>query len=296
MLISLSNKFIFIANLKTASTAIENALGPYCEIALVQARFGKHEPFWQIEAQFAWLLRLIDLREMFVFCVMRDPVDLMVSLYNSHLDPKFLHESPELYTGDLDFDQFLSEWTLRNEEQSRQQYLRLLDMDDCIAANYIINYDNIEEGLRFVSERIGIEDLVPLNKENESQHRLDRFTLNARHRAWIEARFAQDREVLNGYCDRLLTSRPQFASRHPGQTKSRASADTLVPELVRALYRKLLLRDPDPGGFSFHVTEIREGLPIEDAVNGMLRSEEFKRKHQQFSQTYSLSNTSVDSQ
>jgi hypothetical protein len=115
---------------------------------------------------------------------------------------------PGLYTGDLDFDRFLNEWTLRSPIQCRQQYVRLLDSKGFIAANLIISYDKLVEGLRFVSDRIGVKDLVALKRKNESYGRFDISSLTPAQRDWIEVHFAQDREVLNGYCDRLLTSRP----------------------------------------------------------------------------------------
>jgi hypothetical protein len=75
MLISLSKGFVFIAGLKVASTAIENALGSKADLALVEARFGKHQRFSEVETRFAWMLDLFDPDKLFVFGVMRDPVD-----------------------------------------------------------------------------------------------------------------------------------------------------------------------------------------------------------------------------
>jgi SAM-dependent methyltransferase len=207
MLISLSNKFVFIANPKTASTAIERALRPYSDVALVESRFGKHQSFLEIEARFEWMLSLVDPSELLVFSVMRDPIDFMVSLYNSHMDPKFEAEA-DLYTGTLHFEDFLNKWTQSNDDQSRQQHTRMLDGDNRIAANYIIAYDNLEDGLRFVGERIGVDNLVPLGRENESHGRFDRASLTAAQHDRIEDFFVVDRKVLDRYCGRLLTSRP----------------------------------------------------------------------------------------
>lgn len=53
MLISLRKKFIFVANLKTASTAIEKQLRSVCEVAILQTRFGKHHGLDEIEKRFS---------------------------------------------------------------------------------------------------------------------------------------------------------------------------------------------------------------------------------------------------
>ena len=67
---------------------------------MVEARFGKHQRFSEVETRFAWMLDLFDPDKLFVFGVMRDPVDYMISLYNSHTDPKF-KETPGLYTAEI---------------------------------------------------------------------------------------------------------------------------------------------------------------------------------------------------
>jgi uncharacterized protein DUF4214 len=319
MLISLSKKFVFVANLKTASTSIEKALRPYAEVALVESRFGKHQPFRTIEARFAWLLGLIDPNELLVFGVMRDPVDYMISLYNSHTDAKF-KDNPALYTAGLDFDRFLGEWTARNEEQVRQQYLRFLDANGRIAANYIISYDRLEAGLRFVGQRIGAKSPLLLGRENASPGSFEAAALTPAQHRWIETHFAQDRDVLNDYCDRLLTGRPQFA---PGDAEAKqpvaaidavAAADqtaahqtagerAVAPavsvdaetaaarrpqaeKIVQALYRVLLLREPDMAGGDARIAQLAAGRPVEDVIRQMLASQEFAAKRSWFLRTY----------
>lgn len=311
MLISLSKKFIFIANLKAASTAIEKALRPVSELALVESRFGKHLPFRQIEARFSGVIALIDPRDLFVFGVMRDPIDYVTSLYNSHMDPKF-KDDPALYTGDLDFDRFLGEWALRNADQTRQQYLRFVDRNGCLAANYVISYDRLDEGLRFVSERIGVKSLLSLGRENKSHGAFDRSSLRLEHIDWIESHFAQDRQILNTYCDRLLASRPFLApsDSHPGAEGQDTDASSAPPDrmqvaetgvavisptvsealstlqFVRALYRVLLLREPDASGLKTYMQRVQEGRPIEEIMRQLLRSQEFSKKHARFQEAY----------
>jgi SAM-dependent methyltransferase len=285
MLISLSNKFVFIAGLKAASTAIETALKSSAQLALIEARFGKHQPFREIDVRFGWMLRQIDPGELLVFGVMRDPVDYMISLYNSHTAPRF-KENPDLYTAGMDFDRFLGEWTVRNHDQVEQQYRRFVDHKDRIAANYIISYDQLDEGLRFVSQRIGVEGLVPLGRENESNGPLDRSSLTGEQSGWIEAHFAQDREILSGYCNRLLTSRTQVSSPAAEQGTSAGAAATpsdrgksaTPEEIVDILYRATLRRPPDESGQAVYAAQLRAGRSELDVVRALAGSPEFAGK------------------
>ena len=209
MLISLSERFIFVANLKSGSTSIEKALRGYAEIALVESRFLKHAYFSDIQLRFRWVFDIIPRDQWFIFGVMRNPIDYMISLYNSHQDPKF-KDSPELYTGEISFDDFLNDWTIQNADQVIQQYTRFLDKEGQVALNYIVSYNKIETGWNFVRERIGIRDVADLPKENESYGRHSRSEITESQRKWIEARFPDDFLMLNQYCDRILAPGTQF--------------------------------------------------------------------------------------
>lgn len=285
MLISLSRKFVFIANLKTASTSIEKALSPWAELALTESRFGKHMPYRRIEAQFGHLLDLVDRSEMLVFGVIRDPVDYMASLYNSHTEAKF-RDLPALYTGGLDFDRFLHEWTARNADQVRQQHLRFLDRRGRLAADYLISYDRLESGLRFVAGHLGIGGLLSFGRQNSSPGTLRPAAVTAAQRDWIEAHFAGDREILDRSCNRLLTECRPFAPAAPESAAPPAPEDLLALRLVQALYRVLLLREPDKAGLENHLEQIRNGRPIAESIRGILQSREFARISAQFLQTY----------
>jgi hypothetical protein len=202
MLISLDRKFIFVANLKTASTAIESVLRSTSEIALVESRFDKHLPLNLIEERFFWIFSMIPRDAFFVFGVMRNPIDRMVSLFNSHSDDKFI--GSDLYTGNIGFDQFISEWTVRHPDQIEKQFLRFLNSAGNIAANYIISYDNLVDGLSFIASLIQFPELLEINRENVSNKRLKISDLSLKHLTWISNMFYHDFVFIERYCDRVL--------------------------------------------------------------------------------------------
>jgi len=204
MLISLDYKFIFIANLKSASTAIEIALRPFSNIALVEAQFDKHFPLFDIEERFAWVFDYVDRKEFLIFGVMRDPIDFVVSLYNSHSDPKFA-DAPGLYTGNIDFDRFLKEWPERNADQLVPQHTRFLARDGSIGANYIVSYAKLEEGLRYITARLGMPAICEVDRFNISEEQVLRENLTAEQTECIATRWDDDYRFMAKFCDRLLT-------------------------------------------------------------------------------------------
>ena len=203
MLISLEYRFMFVANLKTASTAIEAALRPHAEIAIVESRFGKHMPLADAKERFAWVFDFVRREDLFIFGVMRDPVDYTVSLYNSHTCERFKNH-PDLYTGTITFDQFLREWAHRNPDQFIAQHTRFLDANGEIGADYIMSYDNLAAGFKQVATKIGIPTSLPLVAQNVSRPRLLPCSLSDDQRRYIAAHFASDTIFMENHCDRFL--------------------------------------------------------------------------------------------
>src|SRR4051812_37456207 len=202
MLLSLTKKFLFIANLKTASTSIERVLAPHCELRLNQSRFGKHQSFSEFAERFKWLLGCTNINDLFIFGVMRDPVDYVLSIYNSHKREVF-RETPRLYTGDMDFEQFILQWVPKNGDQLRPQHLRFTSAEGRLVTNLLISFDQLLEGLALVSERVGVPELKNMPKTNVSPNGATRADLTAEQISWVEQKFARDKEIIERHCNIL---------------------------------------------------------------------------------------------
>jgi len=202
MLLSLNKKFLFIANLKTASTSIERVLAPHCELRLTQSNHGKHQSFVEIAERFRWLLGVANIEDLFIFGVIRDPVDFVLSLYNSHKREQF-KDNPRLYTGDMDFARFITQWVPRNADQLKNQYLRFVSAEGRLITNLLISYDKLDAGLEIVAGRIGVPELTKLPRANASPEGTKRDELAREQVEWIEARFRRDREFIQHHADRL---------------------------------------------------------------------------------------------
>ena len=202
MLLSLNKKFLFIANLKTASTSIERVLAPHCELRLTQSNHGKHQSFVEIAERFRWLLGVANVEDLFIFGVIRDPVDFVISLYNSHKREQF-KDNAKLYTGDMDFARFMSQWVPKNADQLKNQYVRFISTEGRLITNLLISYDKLDEGLAIVAKKIGVPELTKLPKANASPQGIGRNDLTREQLDWIEQRFRRDKEFIDRHANRV---------------------------------------------------------------------------------------------
>jgi len=198
MLLSLSHKFIFVANLKSASTAIEAAIGDKAEIKVSATKFGKHDGLSAISDKFAWIKRYVPYEEFFVFGVIRDPVDFLLSLYNSHQKPAFDGKRPS--TKDMSFDEFLGSWCERSW-QARPQRKRFEDENGRLRVSYLIDLATLAEEFPRVCARLKLGP-VDLGHKNESPEVLRREDLSAAQIERVKEVYSDDYEY--------FSNRPRF--------------------------------------------------------------------------------------
>jgi len=195
MLISLRHKFLFVANLRTASTSIEGQLRRFAEVCITMTRFGKHLPLARIEERFGWVYDYIPRAEMFVWGVMRDPVDYVVSIYRFHQKEAFAGKPN--YTGDLTFAEFWERWTTAPglRRQLEPQSRRFLRSDRTFGADHIVDLRRLPEEWPALCERLGVP-VTPLRHVNASPETAARPAIPDRIVAEIRQRYAEDYERL----------------------------------------------------------------------------------------------------
>lgn len=201
MLISLSHRFLFVANVKTASSSIEAALRPFAEIAISETRFGKHIGFAEIEERFDFIFRKEPLANFFKFAVVRDPLDMLISLYASHQKPDFIGQPH--YTGGLSFEEFLDRFRARQSWQLAPQASRLADRQGRLRMNYLIDFDRLEEQFAEVLRLIGLPEIA-LPRHNESPDVITPADVPPALRRQIAQEYRQDRRIKRTLAGRLL--------------------------------------------------------------------------------------------
>lgn len=176
MLLSLANRFIYVAGPKTGSTTVESVLGPQCEVRL-RGRKLKHIGHRAITLTFEELIHRAGLSpaEMFTFGVLRDPGDWLASWFNYRSRPKlFARESPN-YTGNIEFDEFCRD-VCRPEPPPhanfRAQMLRY-SMSGRPSVDALLDYARLSDGFRAIAANIGVDisEQLSTTRENVSTQR-----------------------------------------------------------------------------------------------------------------------------
>ena len=195
MLISLSKQFIFVANLKTASTSIEQVLGHVAEIRLERSEWGKHASLAQIE-EFDWIPRgVLDFSAFKKFGVIRDPVDWLFSLYQSHQHEKFSN-IPHLYTGGMSFDNFISDWCQRNTDQCAPQYTRFLKKGGQHGLDVTILYQELQDIWKLLLEYLDVKAIQNLPTLNVSPEIQANMKLSPDNVNYVEEKYKDDYDLI----------------------------------------------------------------------------------------------------
>lgn len=192
MLLSLSNKFLFVANLKTASSSIERALAAKSEIAISKTQFGKHDRLSIISRKYDWVRKYVPYEDFFVFGVIREPVDWLISLYNSHQKSAF--DGKGHSTKGVTFSEFLNGGA-RLRPQMSFQHLKFSDDHGRFRVNHLIDYAKLEKEFPQICEKLGL-GMISLPDINRSPQVVTRDQLSEADIRKIEADYAVDYELL----------------------------------------------------------------------------------------------------
>jgi hypothetical protein len=146
----------------------------------------------QVAQRFAWAQKFARDKPFFVFGVVREPVDLLLSLYNAHTGES-LRNKPNPTTG-MDFDRFLDAW-LPGNFQGRPQFRRFKDRTGPFKVSHLIDYGSLSDEFAKICEILGLgqKRLKHLNISSDTLHRRD---LTAAQVARVEEMYAQDYELL----------------------------------------------------------------------------------------------------
>lgn len=160
-MLSPNKGFVFLAMTKAASTSIETAFAPHCQIvtrgmAFKHTRYARFERFMQPYLASKGFER--DSYE--VVCVFREPIDWLSSWwrYRSReelADPS--HPTHNNYTGDVSFEEFSRAYITGEEKFARlgrqSEFVRAGSGD--IGVDRVFRYDRLDLLVDYLCERIG---------------------------------------------------------------------------------------------------------------------------------------------
>lgn len=169
MLISISKKLTFLAMPKAASTSIELALAPHCDIAFKNNPRVKHIRYRRYKR---FILPYIDqsgFGPLKTTCLFREPTEWLFSWYRYRSRDK-IKDKPQS-TADMTFDEFVRRYMTDEETVSDigRTYRFVMNNDGSIGVDYIFRYENLNEYMNFLESRF--EQKFKLEHLNKSPQR-----------------------------------------------------------------------------------------------------------------------------
>lgn len=169
MLISTEKKFVFVANTKTASTSIEDALMDYSEIHRGGSPARKHIGLQQAYKIYDFLFSQPGHTpdQYFKFGVMRDPLDWIGSWFRYRKGNTVESPLPK----DMTFEDFWrnQDWNIMRPDGWKylQRHLFCAPQGGEVLADVIIPYHKVGEEFGKICDAFGIDS--PLPRKNVSQ-------------------------------------------------------------------------------------------------------------------------------
>lgn len=202
MRISHKYKFIFLSKPKCASTSISKALNPYTDIFGSQSsrHYHHHVPVSILKQHFdgmGW-----DWNSYFKFTSVRNPWDMMVSLYNygkPDIQGCYFWQRQDYDPNTrMSFDNWIRKgksWDLvsmkhLNNFAAYSLPYYVLDQDNTFLVDYVMRVENLKEELSFVGSILGIN--LETFHLNRSKHNYYREYYDFNSRKLVESQFILD--------------------------------------------------------------------------------------------------------
>ncbi len=176
---------------KAASTSIELALFPHCDIAFINNPRVKHIRYRRYKR---FILPYIDqsgFGPLETTCLFREPTDWLFSWYRYRSRDK-IKTKPQS-TANMSFDEFVSRYMAEdaNVYDIGRTSLFVIDHDSKPAVDHIFRYENLPAYTKFLESRF--EEKFDFEHLNESPKR--EFTLSAQLKTQLEEFLAPEYEI-----------------------------------------------------------------------------------------------------
>ena len=207
MLIGVRKRFVFVANSKTASTSIVNALSSHAEIMRGGTPQHKHIYMRDALRKYKFLFGQPEYapNTFFRFGVMRDPIDWIQSWYRYRRGNKVAKQLPE----DMSFADFWAakDWNIQFPDGTKRlQSTFFLNAKGQPLVDYIIPYADIEAQFATICAALGVK--APLPRKNVSKIKKTDADLPEDLRAEMVDFYADDYALL-GKLDQINTTGAQ---------------------------------------------------------------------------------------
>ncbi len=188
MLISIKSKIAFLAMTKTASTSIETALFPYCDMAYYGNSRIKHISYRRFNRFVRPYLDNLGYRDIETTCLIREPLSWLHSWYRYRTRPA-ISAQPQSTAG-LSFDEFAALYMAGSPltKGVGRPSKFVSDKDGQPAVDHLFKYENLPAFQKFMEERL--QEPLFFERLNESPAR--ELALSPATKAQLESFFAPE--------------------------------------------------------------------------------------------------------
>lgn len=215
MLMSLSDRWIFLAHGKAASTSFETTFGNKCEIASgnnrsggrhpVTGGSGKHVRYETFVENFeGFFNRYLPIEHYFTFGIIREPMKRLRSLYRFWTRPEEKEENqlPGIDTFEQFVDHIVNNRLIGERFRTPSQYWFFMNKNEQISINYLVRMEEMYDSLEKMKEISGLDFTeVASTVRNATKREAKPVDLGVQRA--VEEHFAQDYELYEK-TDRLL--------------------------------------------------------------------------------------------
>jgi hypothetical protein len=207
VIISDPYRFLYVANLRTASSSIHTALRSVATIIVNETSAGKHRTLTEIYQTYD----ATHLDALFKWAVVRDPEAFLWSLYQFHKQPAF--NGKPISTAAKSFGEFYQ--PDRHQKMFMPQASRFLDQDGNFGLDFLITLDRLSEGFAYLRFRLGLPNLLlPVTNATEEPAAIPHDLVER-----IRSDYRSDYECIKEYGNRERTTDgfvKVFAARRAG--------------------------------------------------------------------------------
>lgn len=199
MLISVKNRFVFIAGSKTASTSIEDALTPYAEINRVGSAQRKHIIWREARKEYNFLFNNsnYDPKTFFKFGVVREPAEWIISWYNyRYMNKRIDTPLPENIT----FKQY---WNSNDWVKNLSQKNHFISSDNICRFNLIIPHEKVNQAFPLIVEYLNLGKVILPHANKSPAKRIVRSSLDPAMISEINTYYQQDFDFWTEWMEKI---------------------------------------------------------------------------------------------
>jgi len=195
MLVFWKAKLVVLAVPKTGTTALEEALLPHADAAILSPPEKKHVTARRYRAQLAPFFENRGARRLETVAVIREPIDWLMSWHRYRARPEIAGSATS--TAGVEFDRFVDGWLqdpapefARVGRQSR------FVSDDAgrVIVDHLFRYETLEHAVNFLEERLG--KTLAMRRRNVSPP--GKITLSSSQEARLRREAAADFALWDG--------------------------------------------------------------------------------------------------